>query len=366
MSKWRVGAGARAGTVLALLCVAWYTPAPAQTACCRALNEPAAAVKDPSHVVLVAITRAGKRLVAAGEHGVIIYSDDSGHTWHQASVPVDVTLTDVKFATPKEGWAVGHYGVVLHSADGGVTWQKQLDGDKYNALAMAAAKIAVADDDPSPGMPLAIRRAQHFLDNGPSIPFLTIWAPNTRDATIFGAYRMAVKTSNGGRTWTDGSLHVADPISHNLYDVASIGSDVCIAAEAGLVFCSSDQGQTFLEVGLTGAATLLGILPTGDGGMLVFGVAGYAYRSEDRGKSWMSVDMDARTNLTAGIVLKSGAIAVVDQAGSIHVSHDHAKTFDVLSERQPMSLYNLAQAPNGDVVVVGSGGTMTIPAGAFN
>jgi len=85
-----------------------------------ALDTPAIMVKAPTKVLLVAITRApDNRLVAVGEHGVAIYSDDNGTSWTQASVPVNVTLTCVSFATAKIGWAAGHYGVVLNTQDGG-------------------------------------------------------------------------------------------------------------------------------------------------------------------------------------------------------------------------------------------------------
>ncbi len=338
----------------------------AQPVCCRVLAEPAVKVRDPAHVTLISITSAGHRLVAVGEHGVIIYSDDNGKDWLQARVPVDVTLTAVSFPTAADGWAVGNYGVVLHSVDGGKTWQKQLDGNQVNALAMTAAQATMTDNSKAPGAPLAIRRAEHFLNDGPSEPFLTIWAPDAKDAIVFGAYRMADKTTDGGKIWTDWSLNIGDSFSHNLYDATAIGNAVCIAAEAGLVFCSEDNGQTFTKLTPTGDATLLGILPTGDGGMLTFGIAGSAYRTEDHGKSWTNVNVGASANLTAGTVLISGAIVIVDQAGNIHVSHDHGTTFSVLPEHASMSLYDLTQADNGDVVVVGNTGVLIVPGADFS
>ena len=89
---------------------------------------------------MLAITRAGARLVAVGERGSILLSDDSGVSWRQAKVPVSVTLTAVQFPNAKAGWAVGHLGVVLHSADGGETWAKQLDGREAASLVLEAAK----------------------------------------------------------------------------------------------------------------------------------------------------------------------------------------------------------------------------------
>jgi Uncharacterized protein related to plant photosystem II stability/assembly factor len=83
------------------------------------LDLPAVYSKVPSRVPLLAISRAGNRLISAGARGHILYSDDGGSSWRQAEVPVSSDLTAVRFATPQDGWAVGHDGVVLHSADGG-------------------------------------------------------------------------------------------------------------------------------------------------------------------------------------------------------------------------------------------------------
>jgi photosystem II stability/assembly factor-like uncharacterized protein len=83
------------------------------------------------------VTTAGTRMVAVGERGHIMYSDDDGASWTQADVPVRVSLTAVYFPTAEKGWAVGHDGLVLHSSDGGKTWVKQLDGFEANKIDIA-------------------------------------------------------------------------------------------------------------------------------------------------------------------------------------------------------------------------------------
>ena len=67
------------------------------------LTSPSISVRNPAGVFLVAVASAGNRLVAVGEEGVIIYSDDNGQSWTQAQVPVSVNLTCVRFATPMQG-----------------------------------------------------------------------------------------------------------------------------------------------------------------------------------------------------------------------------------------------------------------------
>ena len=77
---------------------------------------------------LTGLARAGKRVVAVGQRGHVLLSDDAGKTWQQADVPVSADLVAVSFPNAETGWAVGHDGVVLHSTDAGRTWARQLDG----------------------------------------------------------------------------------------------------------------------------------------------------------------------------------------------------------------------------------------------
>jgi photosystem II stability/assembly factor-like uncharacterized protein len=345
-----------------LACLACVFPFVAQADTIEALSSPALTVRAPSRVVLIALANAGPRIVAAGEHGVIIYSDDDDKTWAQACVPVDLTLTALAFATPRIGWAAGHYGAVLRTQDGGRTWQLQLDGNQANQLTAAAAAAAPAVPGASPAVPLAAVRASHFLADGPDKPFLSILAENPDRVTVFGAYRMAMHSDDGGKTWTDWSLRVGDRLSHHLYDAAVIGRQICIAAEAGNVFCSSDAGQSFPAVTSPGPATLLGLLPTGDGGMLAYGVAGLADRSADGGQTWSSVALGAQSNITCGRVLKSGAILVGGEDGSLYVSADHGRHFHGFGQSVPMAIFDLIQAASGSIILAGSGGILVLPA----
>lgn len=326
----------------------------------RDLDTPAISVKAPGRVTLIAITNAGQRLVAVGEHGVIAYSDDNGKTWAQAKVPVDVTLTAVAFANASNGWAVGHYGVILNTRDGGLTWNLQLNGIEANQLTLAAAQAVSSVANPTPEQVLAIKRANFFVADGPDKPFLSILVNSPQDVTVFGAYRMVFNTTDGGKSWSDWNLHVQDGLSHNLYDAADIGGDIYITSEMGMVFRSTDTGMTFTNVASPGPATLLTVLPTGDGGVFVCGVAGYAFRSEDGGSSWQKVDMHTDSNLTGGVVLKSGEILVASQAGNFYVSTDHAQTFSALPLVEPMALYDVTQDKNGDIVAVGDLGAVVI------
>jgi len=333
-----------------------------------ALDSPAIAVKAPDKVVLIDIARAGGRLVAVGEHGVITYSDDNGLSWRQASVPVDVTLTAVRFATPNSGWAIGHYGVILHTSDGGSTWRMQLDGIQANRLTLQAAQEAVQNQEPFVGTPHALVRAAHFIEDGPDKPFLSMFAMDQNNALVFGAYRLAMRTSDGGRTWRDWSLRIADPISHNLYGAQPVGAGLCVVGEAGLVFCS-DAGETnFPQVTPPTDSTLFGILSTQGGGMLVFGVAGRAFLSHDGGQSWVRVALNTNANLTAGLVTRSGQIVLGAEDGTLYSGDASGDHFHALSNIRSEPIFAMAETENGGVIAVGNTGVETLcqPAHCLN
>src|SRR3546814_9158629 len=59
------------------------------------LDAPAITSALAEHGLINGLARAGKRLVAVGERGHILYSDDQANTWQQASVPVRSALTAV-------------------------------------------------------------------------------------------------------------------------------------------------------------------------------------------------------------------------------------------------------------------------------
>ena len=106
-----------AGSVLSLPVLAASDP---PAAAVFAIESPKAAKG-----LMIDVVHAGKRLVAVGDRGHILYSDDQGNTWAQAKVPTRQLLTAVFFVDDQHGWAVGHDAQILASTDGGATWTQQ-------------------------------------------------------------------------------------------------------------------------------------------------------------------------------------------------------------------------------------------------
>ncbi len=334
------------------------------------LEDNATTVREPAKVILISVAKAGDRLVAVGAHGVIIISDDNGRSWRQATVPTSETITCAAFATPRDGWAAGGQGVVLHTSDGGATWFRQITEAQVLPLMQAAAAKAAAANPQSTEAMRAVRRAAIFTQAGLDKPFLAILPFSPQSALVFGAYRMTILTNDAGKTWQDWSLHVGDPISHNIYDVAKVGVSVFLAGEAGTLLraSSSDHGAAldFVMLAPPTDGTLLGILGSKNDSLLTFGVAGNVFRSTDSGQTWKQSNISAGSDITAGVLLASGEVVVVSEDGGVFGSTDDGVSFHLLPVTEDMALFGLVQANNGDVIFVGSGGVRVVSKAAFD
>jgi photosystem II stability/assembly factor-like uncharacterized protein len=325
------------------------------------LERPAQLSPRAQHAVLVAVTSAGNRLVAAGERGVVVLSDDDGATWRQAQVPVSVTLTAASFINPKEGWIVGHGGVVLHSRDGGETWIKQLDGNEIaQALLSSAKERSAKGDGDSKVFAEQLENAQRFVKDGPDKPLLDVHFVNARTGFIVGAYNLILRTDDGGQTWNTWQAHVDNPQGFHLYALGGSGPDLYIVGEQGSIFRSTDGGQSFFAVPAPYKGSFFGLLAEPGGSLVAFGLRGNAYQSSDNGSTWKKVDLGSNASVTGGSHLKDDGLVLVTQSGQILTSHDHGSSFQAVPISQPMSFAAAVQAANGDLILVGEGGVRTL------
>ena len=62
---------------------------------------------------------------AAGNHGQILKSMNSGRSWVTQNSETNADLLDIKFIDAREGWAAGAQGTLLHTNDGGLHWRAE-------------------------------------------------------------------------------------------------------------------------------------------------------------------------------------------------------------------------------------------------
>lgn len=325
----------------------------------EALDDAAIQVKAPGEVPLVAITSDGTKLIAVGVHGVIALSSDNGVSWTQASVPVNLTVTGVYFASPKKGWATGHYGVVLETNDGGRSWKKVIDGlnviDALNAVA-ASPPVGSSDADAQ----LSIRVAKAFQRAGPNKPFLTTGSCGG-GVLAAGQQDIAMFSDNDGNTWKEWTSQINNPQFYNIYDILNDGASTLLVGEGGLVLKGDSSCRNFNPVPGPYTGTLFGGLVLKPGKFFVFGITGGLFRTDDDGRTWKTIPMPSDAVITSAVVLHSGVVLLATLGGSLYLSDPGADQFHELPLSVPFQISDLAAASDGNVIAVGNGGVEILP-----
>lgn len=318
--------------------------------------------------------RAGERIVAAGERGHIIFSDDQGETWVQAEVPVSATLTGVDFGTEQHGWAVGHSGVVLHSSDAGESWELQLTGIKAAELAIESRqeqieemeqKIEEAPEEEKADLEwalddlfFALENLQADLDVGPVNPFLDVWFENENHGFVVGAYGMFLRTVDGGETWKDWAPRIENPSGFHLNGITQItGGALVIVGEAGQIFVSVDGGDSWEKRESPYEGSLFGVIGTGQvNEVLAFGLRGNMFLSTDLGRSWKVVPNEAGATLNDGVVSDDGRITLVGNGGTVLMSTNGGESFRPYSRDDREGVMDVVPLSGTNLLLVGEGG----------
>jgi photosystem II stability/assembly factor-like uncharacterized protein len=284
-------------------------------------------VPKAANSLLLDVARAGSRLVAVGDRGHVLYSDDNGGTWTQAKVPTRQMLTSVFFVDDKKGWVTGHDSLILATVDGGLSWTEQ------------------------------------FRDLEREAPLLDIWFKNAEHGFAVGAYGVLLETTDGGAQWDDISDRLDNEDQRHLNSITEIrDAGLFAVGEMGSMYRSADWGQTWETVAGPYEGSLFGVSGTTESGsVLVYGLRGHLFRSSNFGKTWQQVDLKSSSGeldfgLANGALLKDGSVVVVGHGGSVLKSTDKGHSFSVLNRADRLSLSGVSADDKGDLILVGQGG----------
>ncbi|HUQ11446.1 MAG TPA: YCF48-related protein [Steroidobacteraceae bacterium] len=315
-----------------------------------AANLPAELEPLAATSLLLDLGMAGKRMVAVGERGHVLLSDDQGAIWRQAkSVPTRAMLTAVYFVDADYGWAVGHDETILKTTDGGETWART-----------------------------------HFAPEAQQ-PLLDLWFANRVSGIAVGAYGAYFTTNDGGRTWSgakfspaprpaaeagksatpapsDESAFAEDelPPDYHLNRIVGVGNRLYIAAEGGQLYRSDDRGANWRALPSPYEGSFFGLVPIRGDGLLAFGLRGNLFKSADAGGSWTKLETGTTAMLTDGYAINDLRVVIGGLTGVLLVSGDAGETFRLTQQDDRKGVSALLPGPAGTVVVAGEGGVRTI------
>jgi photosystem II stability/assembly factor-like uncharacterized protein len=272
---------------------------------------PVAAIK-PDRIILLDIDRVDGRLIAVGERGFVLYSDDQGRSWTARPTPVTRTLTGVAFRDAKTGIAVGHGGSIVRSEDGGATW----------------TQIMVEETGTDSLLDVQHLAGDHFI--------------------AYGAFGLYLDSSDAGRTWQRRTIlepapaaaatasgseeegeYLGEPFDRHISRVIRVDSSLLLVGESGTLARSDDEGVTWSRIESPYEGSWFNALRLDDGTVLVFGMRGNVYRTADFGASWEKVPLATTASLMGGVQLADGHVMLVGNTGLLALSRDRARTLEL-------------------------------------
>ncbi|AYC32327.1 BNR domain-containing protein [Pseudomonas cavernae] len=326
------------------------------------LRTPAMQVAPSQKAVLIDLARAGERLVAVGERGLVLLSDDNGQSWRQAVVPVSVSLSAVQFVDAQTGWAVGHAGVVLATRDGGEHWTLQLDGLRAAQIELDAAKAEQATAADQDSAEARVQSAERLLADGADKPFLALDFVDARRGLIVGAYGLVLQTRDGGATWQSLMGQIANPMGMHLYAIGHQGSRWFLAGEQGFLARSDDDGASFAQLDSPYEGSFFTLQSRADGALLVGGLKGHAFITSDAGASFQRLPVPMPVSFSDAIRLADGQVLLANQSGALFRSSVQSEAA-LLPLGKPLGkpVSSLIEAADGSLIVAGFTGLLRVP-----
>ncbi|MGQ7958567.1 WD40/YVTN/BNR-like repeat-containing protein [Pseudomonas sp. SP16.1] len=316
------------------------------------------AVKSP----LQDVVHAGSRLVAVGQRGHILYSDDAGQNWRQARVPVSVDLNAVHFPTAEQGWAVGNDGVILHSRDGGATWSLQLDGRAIGRLLIEHYGQLARQQPGDERWSMLVEEGRRLDEQGADKPFLDVWFANARQGYAVGVFNLILATADGGQTWVPFQDRIDNPQGLHLNAINSTGDALYIAGEQGLLQKWDEALGRFSAVSSPYAGSFFGVTGKPGGEVLVYGLRGHAYLSRDGGQTWQALQTDLQVSVTAATQDPAGRYLLFTQAGHKLLVEERRSALSVQPQDGQSPVGAAVLAANGQLILVGVRGVRALPA----
>lgn len=320
------------------------------------LSRPATLSELAPRSMLSAVAWAGERLVAVGERGHIIVSDDQGASWQQRPSPVSVTLTSVCFTDGQRGWAVGHRGVVLHTADAGNNWALQYDGQRFAEAAYQQAREQGSELEYS---------TEVLVEDGPDKPFLDVQCLGQQSVVAVGAYGLGVRSSDGGASWSPLLSLMEGTEQSHVNAILTVGDALYMAGEMGGLYRSDAAVNQLERLDQPYEGSYFGLLSDASQ-LFAFGLRGHAFASDDGGQHWRQLAIPTSQSLTAGSLLPDGSLLLTDAAGSGWLSRDGGHSFQRVRAEHRFPLTELLPLADGSVLAVGANGITRFSAEQFN
>lgn len=265
--------------------------------------------------LMLDVAERGGQLVAVGERGLVLRSDNLGRSWQVEATPTRALLTCIATGPDGRWWAGGHDGVLLVANSKASGWA------------------------PAPGSSLT-----------PTDALFGIHFSTTGEARLWGAFGLLVRLPAQGPAERlvspAGDVHFYAGVEH--------AGDGWLFGEAGSAVRWGQEGPQ-VEALVDDAPSLHGALALQDGTVLAYGLRGRLLRLKADGP-WEECETGARNLLSAGVELRPGVIVLAGQSGAWRLSTDGAQTWSEMPSPVEGGVSKLLLLSDGALLVAGENG----------
>ncbi len=307
--------------------------------CCQAKIELLNTSSVPSDLVSTSIItsltkNSDESLLVVGERGHIV-SWQSPSKYSQEISPASLLLTDVIVLSSGAKLAIGHDGVIIFSQNNTNTWYKLFDGFKLIKLKIALLEKQIvlakknienlSDEDEIEDASFALEDLEFALEDvqnaestGPNLPLLSVTQSKSDAIIATGAYGTLLISTDLGKTWKLSDDLLNNPDKYHLNSITSDNDRTYIVGERGLAYASQDNGNSWQSINTPYNGSLFGILSQKKStNLITFGLKGNYFISSDQGEHWQHYISENRATLLGGHINENGDVVLVGHGGTI-------------------------------------------------
>ena len=242
------------------------------------LHEPAPVLVHPqSSPLYSAVITENKSVVAVGSRGVVVLNQDDH--WRQIPFPIRRTLTTVIDALNGRLLILGHDALILSGTVNSSSFEVVYSDPEFDA------------------------------------PLLDAWMSESGRGLAIGAYGLALKTNDFGRSWKRIDIDLDEPHFNAIHQ--SSDGTLFIAGEFGTVLRSSDLGASWERLDVGFESTIWGMESDANGRILLYGILGWLAISEDFGATWTHLKEITNSSIFDAVFLEDGRALLAGAGGTI-------------------------------------------------
>lgn len=369
----------------------------------------------------IAADARGKVLIAVGERGAILRSEDSGRNWTAATVPAkSFDLRAVVHHPTTGAWiAAGTAGAILRSLDAGRTWTR-LDHQlnlTFEALFFepTSSAILIGGEDGLVGRSTDAGVSWHLTRIRMQDPVTPITAFHALPGQVIATSALGrfLTSVDKGASWElqemgsdayftdvafDPDRRVALMTSHigdvcrreagdDVWERVELGSgdqkkflsairhdprtkSLLVSGHHGMAARSTDGGSTWQRVATGFDTSMESLAQLADGRYVGFGEGGFICASKDSGRNWRVISPSVNANLREVVAMPRDNVLVASgELGSVLRSVDGGQSWTAIpiaypNANTPPELRSLIVTNDNALVAAGAPGTIVRSADA--